>query len=443
MRRPSLHLAALLLLCLGLSCKENAKSEGPAPGPPTSFAGKPTAALIQRPDLSALVEDLAKEGTLESSHIGEAGAPSAVYAKFEAIRAKATEAELRALLEHSSGVVRGYTAQHVAIAVGAHIDALVPLADDTTLVPILSGCAGGHEDMGSLVREALCASELPEASRALLAIGAKGGRSAAMAYACAAPLAPGPTAEAAARALRGPLDKADEATYLRVLWTAPTPNPSDGCALARERAASDDASVKIGVAQALGRCNDAASQRVLLDLAGETNVVVAKHAKASLFLTVEARRAELAGNPEVMAVVGERLDPALRSLEGTKRDLGLVEELARRYPASLSSTFHRALVTPETTQAALRILAQAEPGKVQGTPNARPGIFAYLVRAKDPAATRELRRSLDAADTSEVLSALRAVMALKDKALRPEVEKLTTHPDPQIVMTAKRTLAAL
>ena len=50
MKRLRLAIAALLLLSLAPSCrgKENAKPEDPTPAAP--FPGKPTAALIQRPD---------------------------------------------------------------------------------------------------------------------------------------------------------------------------------------------------------------------------------------------------------------------------------------------------------------------------------------------------------------------------------------------------------
>jgi len=67
-----------------------------------------------------------------------------------------------------------------------------------------------------------------------------------------------------------------------------------------------------------------------------------------------------------------------------------------------------------------------------------------LSRAREgSAALPEIRRSLDSTEANEVASALRGVLALKDSASRPAVEKLTTHSDPWVAKAAKEALAAL
>lgn len=437
MQRLPLAIAALLV-SLGISC---AKRDEPAPHVP--FIGKPTAALIQRPEVAALVDDLAKEKMLESSHIGAGGVPSDVYKKFAAIVAKADEGELAALLEHESAVVRGYAAKHIAYKVGSRVNALVPLADDPTSVATLNGCIGMQNAMGSIVREALCSSELPEAAGALIAIAEKGGQEASAALACAAPISPTPASGLALRALRKRPRIEDEVKYLRVLGMAPAPDPSEGCALARKRAGSEDENVQMAVAEALWHCNDEDSKEVLGDLAGKTNYKVKAEANVSLFLMDEARRAELDTSDYTLARVAARLEDTLRSPEGTKANLALCETLALAYPAHLGWPFHRAIVTPETTQAALRIAAKVEPSKPYTHHNVRDGVIEYLARAKEPAAAAEFRRSLEGSCTEEITNALQGLEALKDTASRAAVEKLTKHPNAEVAKAAEKTLGAL
>lgn len=436
--------AAILLL----SCSDHrAKPEDSAPAPPkapvSTFPGKPTAALIQRPEIAALVDDLAKEQTLESSHIGAGGTPSAVYAKFVAIQGKATEAELAALLEHQSPIVRGYVAQHIARAVPARLSALLPLSTDATGLATRYGCMGGVASVAGLVREGLCDSELPEAGGLLVTIARGGGREASLALACAAPTTPGPAAEIAAQALRGTVGPDDEAAYLRTLALAPTPDPNDGCALARPRVTSSDASVQIAAAQALWHCGDDASQKALLGLTGGKNSVVARHARASLFLAVAASREGMGGDRDVLFEVRDRLAQGLRSAEGTKVSLPLVEALALVYPETIGAPLYRAKVLPETTQAALRMAAKTEPGKFRGWAGARSDLLYYLARAKERSALPEFRRSLDSTEPREVAAALRGIEALGDKASRAAVEKLTTSTNREVEDAAKQALSAL
>jgi len=443
-------MAMAVVVCLvAAACGNKA---GPEPGPDPSstavskgppFAGKPTSALVQRAEVATLVDDLAKEKQIESSHIGAGGSPSQVYAKFVAITKAATEAEMVALLQHESPIVRGYVAEHVAEKLPARLDSVVPLAEDWTGVPTLNGCMKGMDSIGEIVVQSLCRSRDKEAGAALLSISNKGGAEAARALECAAPSEPKIAAEKAVTALRGEVKPMDEVAYLNVLATAQAADPKEACALANKRAKSGDASVQIAAANALWRCGDTESRDALERLAAGKNEVVARYAKASLFLLVPEKRAALWTDREVVREVASRLGRVLRSAEGAKGSLALAEALALEHPTSFGETFREAAVTPETTQSALRIASKLEPSTTAAWGAARTGVIAYLSHAKDPAGLPEIRRSLGAGNSEEIIYALRGVSALKDKASRGAVEKLTKHSDKYLANVAVETLAAL
>lgn len=440
-----------VLVCLSLAaCGHKADPGAPSPEPsstsapkPPPFPGKPTSALIQRAEVAALVDALAKEKTLESSHIGAGGSPSQVYAKFVAIEKAATEAEMIALLQHESPLVRGYVAQHVARDAPARMDALVPLADDATGVETRNGCMGGFESVAEIVLQALCYSRAPEAGRTLGTIAQKGGRSAPRALACAAPWDPKTSAAMAVKALGAEGKPDDEISYLNALAIAPAADPKEACALARGRAKSKDASLQIAASNALWWCSDEASRGALEGLASDKNDVVARYAKVSLFLSVPDRREMLGTDPQVVSEAAERLSKVLRSVEGTRGSLALVETLSIAYPMRFGGAFQEVAITPETTALALRLAAKLEPSAAEVWGAVRGGVIGYLARAKEPAALPEMRRSLASGDPIEIAAALHGVLALKDTASRAAVEKLTSHTSRYVRDTAKETLAAL
>lgn len=119
--------------------------------PPAPPEAKPL-----RPAVQKLVDDLAKEKSIESSHIGFAGAPSAVWAKWDAVRKAASTDELRALLGHASLVVRGYVAQEMAGWKTLEAAALEPILHDMTPVTNMSGCDIGDDPLGAFVLATLC-----------------------------------------------------------------------------------------------------------------------------------------------------------------------------------------------------------------------------------------------------------------------------------------------
>ena len=438
--RPLLALlacAALTVSCKGRGqvTKEDVHAHAPKP-----FPGKATRKLVARPEVATLVDALAAERSVESSAVGAAGAPSGVYAKFAALAAKATPDELAALSQHESPVVRGYVGRHLATRGPVRPAILAVLGGDETEVDTLDGCIGGKRTVGAIVREALCYSERPEAGAALLAMYDKGGAQAAEALACAAPTNPGPAGDAALRALRGgTLDAGAEAAYLRAIAVAAPPG---GCDVALAAARSGDASVQIAAAQVLGRCDGDAAVEALAGLASGKNVVVARHARASLFLLEPSRRAELAGDRDVMREVANRLGLALRSREGAKRVIAILEPLVLAYPDAMGGPFYRAVETPETTAAARRLAAQLPPATTAAYWGARQGVIAYLARIRDAASLPELRRSLRSSNPGEVAAAVEALGAMHDREARPAIEKLASSPDARVAQAAKKALAA-
>jgi hypothetical protein len=441
MKRALLVLASVLALSCG---QKGEKKETPTPDRPGSmarFSGKTTADLVKRPEVAALVDALAAEKVIESSHVGFGGAASDVFKKFQAIAEKATPDELAALVEHESPVVRGYVGEHLARKGPIRVEALAALAGDETMVETLHGCIGGGDAVGRLVIQELCSSDLPEAGPVLLATYERRGRLAADALACAAETAPEKAGDPALRALRaGGLKWHDEVGYLRALAVSAPPG---ACDLARSKARSDDASVQIAAADALWRCEDPASITALEELAAGKNVVVARHAQGSLFLASERRRPDFRADYDVMHEAGDRLAKVLRSCAGARRAIALAEAVALAYPEHLGAPFHRAAECAETTAAARRIAAKTELSRRQSWGSARVGVIVYLGRILDRESLPELRRSLEAGNANELSSAIHAVESLRDAASRPALQKLTEHYDASVAAAAKQAVSKL
>jgi hypothetical protein len=161
---------ALWLLVASALASSCAKSAPEKVETHAASARKTTSELVQRPEIAALVDALAAEHRIESQYVGDRGKKSAVYEKFEALAAKATDDELAALLAHPSPVVRGYVAQRIAERVPAHVSDLAALAEDVTMVDTLGGCMLGARTIRDVVLGALRASPLAEAGRVLAGI---------------------------------------------------------------------------------------------------------------------------------------------------------------------------------------------------------------------------------------------------------------------------------
>lgn len=133
-----------------------------------------TSSLVARPEIRQIVDELAAAGVFSSERVGYGGAPSMSFAIFTRLRAAATDAEMIALLQHASPVVRSYAAQHV-IERDLGIDAVDPLLADGALVETLFGCIGGSMTVARVTVQSLCSSSKSPAAAAKLATLSKGG----------------------------------------------------------------------------------------------------------------------------------------------------------------------------------------------------------------------------------------------------------------------------
>lgn len=119
----------------------------------------PARVIELRPELDKLVSALATFPRVESSHVGFAGAPSASYAAWEAVRKAALEAELLALTEHTSPVVRGYAIQYATRSMlvdEAYRGWLGKALRDTAKVGTMSGCEMAETTIADLALDELC-----------------------------------------------------------------------------------------------------------------------------------------------------------------------------------------------------------------------------------------------------------------------------------------------
>jgi len=130
----------------------------------------PTAELVTDPELRPLVDRLAAATRIESAAIGAAGAPSQAYKDHEALVGRATREQILALLLHTSPVVRGYLAMHVADHLAPDAAAVYPLLRDETSVERVEGCTIFATSLSDVVVEALgnVAVRTPSATDLLL-----------------------------------------------------------------------------------------------------------------------------------------------------------------------------------------------------------------------------------------------------------------------------------
>ena len=114
-----------------------------------------TGALVARPEIRRLVDELAATGVMASKHVSYDGHLSAEYALYERLRAAATDTEMVALVLHASPVVRSYAALHV-IERDLGIESLEPLLADATPVKEHLGCLGFVAPVSRVTIQALC-----------------------------------------------------------------------------------------------------------------------------------------------------------------------------------------------------------------------------------------------------------------------------------------------
>lgn len=403
------------------------------PAPPALLFAT-TAELVPDRKLAALVDDLAKEKTIESSHIGAAGAPSRVYAKFVAVRGAASTAQLEALLRHESPIVRGYVGAHIARSVPGSVARLEPLLDDASAVDTLDGCIGGNAVVRQHLLEALCESELPEAHTVIARRADGPSDPTGEALACLARIDGATAAPIVAKQLTAGASGARLERLLRLAALAPA---RESCAIAVAIGPSDAA--RFAAASALGRCDDDAAYARLETLANGTDD---KDAKANLLLhtrTPPPRRRELMKDARVVERAVWMLENRLRAMT-TPELVALTEWLLEVDERGFQRVLAAVKPHPSATELMRKIAKRTAPAQEWGV---RMPAIAYLAKEKDRESIPEFRRSLTAGMESEVIVAIQALGTLGDRQSKPAISALAKSPNEWIAKQAKESLAAL
>jgi hypothetical protein len=156
-------------------------------------------------------------------------------------------------------------------------------------------------------------------------------------------------------------------------------------------------------------------------------------------LAVPARRKAL-GEPRLLSEVGLRVEEMLWHRGTAPRWIVLAESLAMAYPDQLGAPFCNAAESPDTTAAARRLAGRFPPAEEGMFNSARACAIRYLAGIADRESLPELRRSLEAKEHTELLSAIKALGALYDEEARPALEKLARDDDAKVAETAKAAL---
>ncbi len=162
----------------GCAPREASPPQAATPPPVASIVPLPafatTEALVARPEVRELVDELAATSRFASEHVSYDGHTSEEFKAFQRVRAVATEVEMIALLGHTSPVVRAYAAEHV-IERDLESAALDVLLSDPTWVKTQYGCLGGAMPVSRVVAQSLCnARDKPLAARKLAELARRG-----------------------------------------------------------------------------------------------------------------------------------------------------------------------------------------------------------------------------------------------------------------------------
>jgi len=412
---------------------------GPAnPSPPPPPVGP--APTFADPELARRVEQLATFSRIESSHVGAAGAPSPAFAAFEAVRERATEADLVALLRHPSPVVRGYAAKHILREVPGALPAALALVGDATPVGVLEGCMLGDGTVGGVAADALCASRLPGAIAEVARLAREDAPRSAWAMACVGQSDPRAAAELALARLRArPVTGAERASLLRLVGNGVLGLP--GCEVLLPAAVAPESDVRVAAAQGLAECADPAAIAALRALSHDPDATVTRIATTELVLHVSlspAEREALLADPGVANRVAVQI--SFRMGRG-----GALERLGDRYRAiaiAHPDQSWNGLGSQPASETALA-LARAVAASVPVGTNARRDAMGQLSRNGDARDLPEIRRSLDSSNVSEVIDALEAIARLHDGASRGAVGRLVGHSNASVSRTATATLGRL
>lgn len=408
----------------------------PAPSPPPVFGPPPTFADAE---LARRVEQLATFDRVESSHVGAAGAPSAAFAAFTAVRERATPGDLLALLRHPRPVVRAYVAQHLVREVPGELPAAMTLLEDPTPVGQLEGCMMSTSTVGGIVADAVCFSRQPAAIAEVARLARADGPRSAWAMAC---IGQSDRAQAGALALDRLQTRAvqgdERAGLLRLVGNAAL-GPA-GCAalLAATRAPETD--VRVAAAQGLAECPEPEAIAALRRLATEPDATLQRIATTELVLHVSMPSAE---REALLADAGVATRASVQ-LSFRMGRFGL-DRYAERYRAIAIA--HPTLswngVASQPPSDGALTLARAVAAAVPVGTNARRDAIGQLARNGDARDLPELRRSLEGDDVSELIAALEAIGRLRDGASRGAVQRLVGHVNPSVGRAATAALGHL
>lgn len=445
--------AVVVLGGCGSKSRSGKPTDG-APGrvstPPIASAMAPPLTFLKTADIPgdaafhAKVDDLAAGARIDSSHIGAAGAPSPVFAKFLAVRAAASSAQLAALLRHESPVVRGYVAKDVAAGPFERAQ-LVPLLADTAHVERRDGCAGGGSSIAELVIEAVCEAKPTPVREELLLEAARAPWLTKPRFHALGCLRGAHAAEAQA-ILRAEIGKADQPAD--VLADALRAIPAAGvgaCAsLLAGPARHADPSVRHQAAIALERCPAPEALPLIERLLGDDMkgvVLYAKVAHAAHPGGDPARVKTWLADPQTAPYIAGAL---LRSDAPPLLAL-LVEHLkgpSAPKPQFLESMFHRP-PSPAYTAAMRKVVAEIPTHTHFSAPTVRTEALRYLAAVGDPDSLADFRKGLTSSHPRERAFCAEGLGKLRDQTRVAELEALLADRDSMVVNAAATALLAL
>jgi HEAT repeat protein len=404
--------------------------------PPLAF--RKTAELIADPELAGLVDLLAAQSAIESAAVGAAGAPSAAWKAYRAVVARATPADIVALLGHQRPVVRGYMAQHVARELPGELARLYPLLGDETKVQIVSGCMIMEQTIAEVVLDSLCAAASSAAAQNLLLRAAADGSLGPIRGRALGCVAAQRRAESRSIAL-ALLDAGDPALRRDALMTLGMTGAVEDAARAASYAGDRDSMVRAQVATTLGRLRGPQARPVLEKLLRDSDDYVRRSAIYEYAALPDA-------DPALIAeVLGDSLARVrARAAEGIARaprpaTIGLLEKYLGGGEALSSGELFESLeaaTSPDVTDMMRRLLSAPDW-------YTRERAVTYLAGQGDTQSLPGIRLLLQGQTIGERQAAARAVARLSDRDAVPDLIRLLEDSNPNGRIAAAEALAAL
>lgn len=388
----------------------------------------------------AALASLERSKSIESSHIGFAAQPSAVYASFEKLRDVASAEQVNALVMHESPVVRGYMAGH-ALSTLDDAKAVYPLLGDTTRVRRVNGCDMGASSIAELVAEELCRPDVAKPGRHLSLLA--GAKDPALIVATRASVLTclgkaNPTeAFAIAKELARSSEPALVVAAISVLGAS-----DQRTELVAPFASSDEAGLRQAAARALYGDFSERALAVLEPLLNDDDFYVrtaAYRAYAGHPLRKEARMVTALEDGKIQRWVASDLAEL-----GGEREIALLGPYFDAHPADFDALSRLASKDSEATTGFMRsVLARHPVVLSNGTVTPRALAIRYLTRTRDAQSLPEIRKSLESWDNAELDAAFSAVAELDDKGAIPFLERLAASKNAIQRERATRALSQL